>query len=109
MAEEMIAVQKIATFLRYLSKWVLNNRKLNYKNILLILNNCSIQKSKEVNDQIKQLYLTVMYLPVYSPIYAPIENYFGIIESFFEKEMQRLRYQAKSSTQLCYDLCSLLN
>ena len=82
----MIAVQKIATFLRYLSKWVLNNRKLNYKNILLILNNCSIQKSKDVNDQIKQLYLTVMYLPVYSPIYAPIENYFGIIKSFFEKE-----------------------
>ena len=86
LTDNRIEAQKIVTFLCYLSKWLLNNRNFNNTNILLILDNCSIQKSKDIKERLKLLYWTVMYLLVYSLIYSPIENCFGIIKSFWKRD-----------------------
>ena len=52
---EIIEEQKIIIFLCQLSQWFCENNLFNYANILLILDNCSAQKSKDVKEKLKQL------------------------------------------------------
>ena len=55
LTNETIEEQKIIIFLYQLSKWFCENNLFNYANILLILDNCSAQKSKDVKEKLKQL------------------------------------------------------
>ena len=71
---QTITTKTIVLFLLNLSKWLIQNNNFAYHEILLILDNWSIQKSKIAKDLIWKLKWKAIYLPVYSPMYAPIEN-----------------------------------
>ena len=85
LTNETITSDKILLFLWKLDWWIRENNHFEYSNILLLLDNCSIQKSKEVKDLLIKLSWKTMYLPVYTPIYAPIENCFSLIKSYLKK------------------------
>ena len=105
MTDETIEAQKIIQFLWNLSKWLSNNCLFSYANILLMLDNCSVQKSKDVKELLKQLNWTVVYLPVYSPVYAPIENCFGIMKSHLKSKFKReeIKINLKHNYAMIYE------
>ena len=66
--------------------WIKNKSSFGFSDVLLVLNNWSIQKSSDVENLKVNLKWRVMHLPVYSPIYAPIENWFGLIKTHMKNE-----------------------
>ena len=52
-----------------------------WKGAVVIMDNCSIHKSKEIEALITSFGATLMYLPPYSPDFSPIENCWSKIKS----------------------------
>ena len=86
LTNETITSDKIILFLNQLSVWINNKSSFGFSDVLLILDNWSIQKSSEVKKLMVKLNWVVMYLPVYTQIYAPIENWFGLIKTHMKNE-----------------------
>ena len=52
-----------------------------WKGAVVIMDNCSIHKSKEIEALITSFGATLIYLPPYSPDFSPIENCWSKIKS----------------------------
>ena len=52
-----------------------------WKGAVVIMDNCSIHKSQEIEALITSFGATLMYLPPYSPDFSPIENCWSKIKS----------------------------
>ena len=58
---------KFSLFLDKINEWIIANKKFQKQEVLLVLDNWSIHKSKEVMQKLKQISNKVTYLPAYSP------------------------------------------
>ncbi|MCY7324377.1 MAG: transposase [Phormidesmis sp. CAN_BIN36] len=56
-----------------------------WKGAVVILDNCSIHKSVEVEALISSAGARLIYLPPYSPDFSPIENYWSKIKSILRR------------------------
>ena len=72
--------RKFIVFLENLKQWLQKNSKFNYSNILILLDNWSIHKSKETVWKLNKMKVKKLYLPPYSPNFAPVEEFFGIMK-----------------------------
>lgn len=79
--------EKFIAYLDKLEETILNNDRLTeiYKNneIYLIMDNCSIHKSKEVKSYLYTKKFTILYLPSYSPYYNLCEFVFSNLKQKF--------------------------
>ena len=71
---------KFESFLLKLNKWLKNSNFFGYNQNLLMQNNCSIHKTKEVKIKLKTISTKAIYLLPYSPQFAPIELIFGLFK-----------------------------
>ena len=104
LTSETIDSEKIFFFINHLVKWIRDNDSFNYSEILMILDNCSIQKSSKIKLQLKRLNWKVMYLPVYSPMYAPIENWFSLLKSHLKQnyKSENIKINLKQNFKTIY-------
>ena len=58
---------------------------------IVIMDNCSIHKSPEIERLIEEAGATLIYLPPYSPDFSPIENAWSKIKSILRKIGARTR------------------
>ena len=77
------------TYFQQLSKWINKNQRFNYKTILIILDNCSIHKEKEVKKILNKIDAKILFLSPYSPQFAPIEMYFGLFKKYLKEKFKR--------------------
>lgn len=66
------------TFEAFISQKLVPNL---WKGAIVIMDNCSIHKSVEVEALITAAGASLIYLPPYSPDFSPIENYWSKIKS----------------------------
>ena len=77
---------KFSTFIEHLENWLKENHYFEIYDILLIMENWSIHKTKAIKDKLANWNLNVLFLPCYTPQWAPIESCFGIIKYKLRKE-----------------------
>jgi transposase len=58
---------------------------------ILLMDNCSVHKSKLVKDTLRECNITVLWLPRYSPDYNPIELLWSYIKSILRREKARTK------------------
>ena len=70
---------------------------------VVLLDNASIHKTKEVRDAFQRQGLEVLHTPPYTPEYNPIENIFGILN----KRFYAMRYETERvfNVQQCVEEC----
>ena len=85
LTSETINSEKIVLFINRLVKWLKDNDPFFYSEVILILDNSSIQKSTKVKLKFAKLNWKVLYLPVYSQMFAPIENWFKLLKSYLKQ------------------------
>ena len=71
---------KFKLFLDKLNEWIKTNESFQKQEVLIVLDNWSIHKSKEVMQKLKQISNKIAYLPAYTPKFAPIELWFSKIK-----------------------------
>ena len=71
---------KFKLFLDKLNEWIIINESFQKQEVLIVLDNWSIHKSKEVMQKLKQISNKIPYLPAYTPQFAPIELWFSKIK-----------------------------
>ena len=81
LTNETIDSTKFIVFIENLNWWLIDHSNFNYSNVLIILDNWSIHKSKETLFKLKKINWKIIYLPAYSPMLAPVEMYFGILKA----------------------------
>ena len=92
---------KFVVFLENLKQWLRNNNNFNYSDVLLLLDNWSIHKSRESIKKLKKINAKILYLPPYSPNFAPVEEFFGIMKMKIKK--QWIEEVVKLNTKANYD------
>jgi len=71
-----------ALFLHWLKNILVPSLK---KGQVVIMDNASIHKVKQVKEIIEKAGCSLMYLPPYSPDFNPIENYWAVMKSHIRK------------------------
>ena len=102
MTNQSIDGNKFSTFLSNLSKWIKNSKNFGYDNVIIILDNSSVHKTKEVKSRFSKMKAKVLYLAPYSPQFAPIEMYFGLLKRYLWRisENKNIRISIKESTSI---------
>ena len=102
MTNQSIDGNKFSTFLSNLSKWIKNSKNFGYDNVIIILDNSSVHKTKEVKSRFSKMKAKVLYLAPYSPQFAPIEMYFGLLKRYLWRisENKNKRISIKESTSI---------
>ena len=72
---------KFIVFIENLNRWLIDHSNFKYSNVLIILDNWSIHKSKETLCKLKKINWKIIYLSAYSPMLAPVEMYFRILKA----------------------------
>ena len=72
--------RKFIVFLENLKQWLQKDSTFNYSNILILLDNWSIHKSKETVRKLNKMKVKTLYLSPYSPNFALVEEFFGIMK-----------------------------
>ena len=54
-------------FFEYFEDWLQNNKRFNYSEVLLIMDNCSIHKTDKIKNKINDKAIKLMNLPPYTP------------------------------------------
>ena len=80
LTNESIDTSKFIIFVENLIQWVKNNEYFGYWELLIILDNCAIHKSKYSIQKLNKIKGKIIFLPAYSPPLAPIEEFFGILK-----------------------------
>ena len=85
-----------------LNQWIDDACKSKYSTIMIILDNCSIHRSKKVIDIMNTQNRIPIFLPQYTPSLAPIELLFAKLKSFLsDQKVQRLtKWGSKAGTQI---------
>ena len=78
-------------FMTNLDKWIHDNHKFGYNEVLITLDNCPCHFSKLTLIALSKLDLKVIFLCPYSPDFAPVEQWFSFI-----KRKLALKNKAKS-------------
>ena len=77
-------------FLNKLNDWIATNDNFQGKEVLIVMDNWSIHKSKQIMQKLKYMKWKVAFLPAYTPLFAPIEMWFSRI-----KQILRSRWNSK--------------
>ena len=72
--------KNFTNFLSNLDNWINKNKLFGCSKVLIILDNSSVHKVKEVKQKLIKMKVEVIFLAPYSPQFAPIEMYFGILK-----------------------------
>ena len=75
----------------------------------VLMDNCSIHKSKETEDMITKAGARLIYLPPYSPDFSPIENCWSKIKSVLRSIEARNYPDLVKAVETAFDLVSLDN
>ena len=81
--ESTINTNIFTSFINCLKVWIDKNEGFGKSNILLLLDNCPLHRSKIALNSLNGSGIHVIFLPAYSPQLAPIELIFGIIKRRF--------------------------
>jgi putative transposase len=68
------------TWLEYLLKSLQLSSTNNQKKHLIILDNASIHKGREIDQLVAQYHVRIAYLPTYSPDFNPIERAWSVLK-----------------------------
>ena len=78
-------------FILKLEDWIEQRNIRNGREIIVILDNCSIHRSKVTKEALKETKIKFWYLPQYSPSLAPVELVFAQLKKIY-KEQRRSEY-----------------
>ena len=100
-SNEAINSAKFVLFINNFSKWLIQQSYFGFSDRLILLDNCSIHKSKQAKKALLKTNLKVLYLYPYSPDFAPVEMGFSILKQNIIKEWknQMLKLNLKDSYQ----------
>ena len=76
---------------------MLNNNKFGYKNVKILLDNCSFHKSKETLNRLRSFDTTFIYILPYSPTLAPVELIFGYFKKKFATQNKQDKVNLNSN------------
>ena len=89
--KETINSRNFVWFLKIMKDWLNSHDNFGYDDVVILLDNASIHKSKEAKIMIERLWCKVIYLPAYSPEFAPIEMAFSLLKRDLSKSWQNER------------------
>ena len=100
-SNEAINSAKFVLFINNFSKWLIQQSYFGFSDRLILLDNCSIHKSKQTKEALLKTNLKVLYLSPYSPDFVPVEMGFSILKQNIVKEWknQMLKLNLKDSYQ----------
>ena len=84
--------KNFTNFLSNLDNWINKNKLFGYSKVLIILDNSSVHKVKEVKLKLIKMKVEVIFLAPYSPQFAPIEMYFGILKQKLYQKFTKQKY-----------------
>ena len=70
------------------------------KRSVLLLDNASIHKTKDVKELLSRTFNLVIYLSAYSPSFAPVEHYFSFTKSNIINEHKGIKVSTKSESEM---------
>ena len=73
-------------FLSNIDEWIKEHQMAEDQNIILILDNCSIHRSKTTLNEMKQSRKKIWFIPPYSPSLAPVELAFARLKRFLKDQ-----------------------
>ena len=77
------------TFMRYLHslmKWIYCDLEADLNNVVLMMDNWSIHKTKPIIDYLDGTGWITVYIPAYTPSFSPVELIFHTIKSYLWKQ-----------------------
>ena len=77
---ETIGSFKFTWFIKILIRWLKSNSYFRYFQIMILLENSSIRKSKTVKSLLKKTNFTIIYIHVYRTDFASVEMCFSLIK-----------------------------
>ena len=79
------------------------------KDEIIVMDNCSVHKSKLVREVIERLGINVLYLPPYSPDLNPIELMWAAMKGFLRKLRARTKEKLIEAIGVALELVSKVN
>ena len=70
---ETIGSSNFIWFLKILHTWLLSHKFFEYSQVMIMLDNCAMHKSKTTKSVFQKMPYSIKYLPAYSPDFAPVE------------------------------------
>lgn len=80
-----------------------------WKGAYVIMDNCSIHKSEELEKLIKKAGAHLIYLPPYSPDFSPIENFWSKVKNTLRSIAARSYPSLAKAIETAFDKVSLEN
>ena len=87
-------------FVTDLGKFMNSRASKKGKRSVLLLDNASIHKTKDVKELLSRTFNLVIYLPAYSPSFAPVEHYFSVTKSNIINEHKGIKVSTKSESEM---------
>ena len=81
------------TFMKYLQsliKWIILDLDVNPSQVVLMMDNWSIHKTKKIVSYLESSGWIVVYIPAYTPTFAPVELIFHILKTYIWKQCKDL-------------------
>ena len=79
---------RFSEYIKKLNEWILSISKFENKEIILMLDNWSVHRSKENQKLYEHLGHQVVFYPPYSPQLAPVEMWFNFIKQKLKAKMK---------------------
>ena len=96
---QSINSQIFSEFVVDLGKFMNSRLSEKSKRLVLLLDNASIHKTKDVQELLSKTFNLVIYLPAYSPLFAQVEHYFSVTKNNIINEHKGIKVGMKSETE----------
>ena len=93
-----------AFYWKHLAEWLDDNSNFGFKNVAVILDNCSSHRAKTTADYLKRSNWSIYFLPPYSPQLAPVELAFNHIKSHIKFKDRKALLKLSKVDALSYAL-----
>ena len=80
LTNQIINAENFVWFIKILNNWLNLNNNFGYNEVLIILDNWYVHKSKLTQILLKKLTYKIFYIRAYSPEFAPVEMSFSLLK-----------------------------
>ena len=100
-----------AKYISQLKRWIELDLNKDANDTLILLDNCSIYKSKLSIEKLRNIRATIVFIPAYTPEFAPIELFFNTLKKHLTRQWrnQIVKLNSKEGTKNIWEAVAAIS